>query len=79
MDAIAIACPEVPGNVTSEQAIALASLELAGKSSKSGGRIKGKKGPPPDVLRKGGAHQDKKRKTGREKIRPEEIPEKTDD
>ena len=38
------------------------------------GRVK--KGPPPDVLRKSGAHRDKKRQTGREPIRKEELDEK---
>lgn len=51
---------------------------LTDKASKSGGAPKTKKGPPPDVLRKSGAHKDKKRKTGREPIRRDEIAEKSD-
>jgi len=48
-------------------------------SSKSGGAPKRKKGPPPDVLRKSGAHKDKKRKTGREPVRREDLDEKSDE
>ena len=79
MSTIAIACSEVRGKLTSEQAIALVLLQASSGSSKSGGVVKRKKGPPPDVLRKGGAHKDKKRKTGREPIRKEDLEDRNGD
>jgi hypothetical protein len=46
---------------------------LSEGSPKSGGAPRRKKGPPPDVLRKSGAHKDKKRRTGREPIQKDEL------
>ncbi len=54
-------------------------IDVAGSTSKPGAVYKRRKGPPPDVLRKSGAHKDKNRKTGREPIRREEIDEKSKD
>lgn len=59
--------------------VTLAPLTCSRNPSKSGGARKSRKGPPPDVLRKSGAHKDKKRRTGREPLRREETEEKTDD
>lgn len=78
MGTIAIACSEVRPELTSDQAITLAPIQLSSKSSKSGERSKPRKGPPPDVLRKSGPHKDKKRRTGREPIRRDELNEKSD-
>jgi hypothetical protein len=36
-------------------------------------KLKRRSGPAPDVLRKGGPHKDRKRKTGRERIPSEEL------
>jgi hypothetical protein len=56
----------------------LAPRDFSDSSSKSGGTPKRRKGPPPDVLRKSGAHKDKKRKTGREPIKRDELEDKAD-
>ena len=53
------------------------SLSVAGEGktkSKSGSKpLKRRSGPAPDVLRKGGPHKDRKRKTGREPIPRDEL------
>jgi hypothetical protein len=74
-----IACPDARQKLASGQAIALAPFQCSRKPIKSGERPKTKKGPPPDVLRKSGAHKDKKRRTGREPIRKEDIEERNKD
>ena len=75
MGPIATACSCARIRLAPEQAVALVPFRCSEGSSKSGGAPKRKKGPPPDVLRKSGAHKDKKRKTGREPIRREDVDE----
>jgi len=70
------ACSNVRARLTLEQAVTLEPHWRSAESSKSGGAPKRKKGPPPDDLRKSGAHKDKKRKTGREPIRREDLDER---
>ncbi len=72
-------CSCVRGRLTPEHAVALGPFGCSGDSSKSGGAPKRRKGPPPDVLRKSGAHKDKKRKTGREPIRRDELDDKAEE
>jgi hypothetical protein len=72
------ACSRVRVGLTPEQTVTLGPFGCSGDSSKSGGAPKRRKGPPPDVLRKSGAHKDKKRRTGREPIRRDDLDDKAD-
>lgn len=72
MGAVPTVCPETPNERIRDPAAAFVPLRVTGKPSKPG-LPKRRKGPPPDVLRKSGAHKDRKRQTGREPVRRDDI------